>query len=164
MSGRQFQRLITSLLPPETFCPSVSYFNTCHTSAFEFSCRSPGNIGGEIRRCRTARTFFFFFINIETWEDRQAMTSKGTENWVEHERDRGGGFSATYHLVPPPLQDSAQAALHRWFTLWDAITSVTFPFNWVTNGSHFWGKGHILAQVKVFSVLYFSGGSEEGRL
>lgn len=30
------------------------------------------------------------------------MTSKGTENWVEHERDRGGGFSATYHLVPPP--------------------------------------------------------------
>lgn len=31
------------------------------------------------------------------------MTSKGMENWAEHGRDRRGGFSATYHLVPPPL-------------------------------------------------------------
>lgn len=43
-----------------------------------------------------------FYKYIYTCEVRQAMTSKGTENWVEHERDRRGGFSATYHLVPPP--------------------------------------------------------------
>lgn len=41
---------------------------------------------------------------------------------------------------------SGQATPRRWLTLWDAITSVTFPFNWVTNDSlprqrsFFWPK------------------------
>lgn len=125
-SGRHFQRITPSCLLRHLVHLSVST-----TAAGRLNQRMPN------------RSNFIY-----TWEVRQALTSKGTENWVECERDSRGRF-----ISPNP---------RRWFTLWDTITSVTFPFNWVTNDSHFWGKGHSLTQVKVFSVLYFSGRSGEG--
>lgn len=45
------------------------------------------------------------------------------------------GSAATCHLVPEKIQRR-----HRWFTSRDAITSMTFPFNWVTSDSLFEAK------------------------
>ena len=66
--------------------------------------------------------------------------------------DRGSETSMP-HITP--RLDSGRATPRGWFTLWDAITSVTFPFNWVTNDSFLRQRSF---SVTAFSPLYFNGG------
>lgn len=59
---------------------------------------------------------------------------------------------------PPPRKFSAGPTGHRWFTLWDAITSVTFPFNWVTTDSLFEAKVIFFHKSKSPHSPYLKGG------
>lgn len=60
--------------------------------------------------------------------------------------------------ITPPWKFSAGPTGHRWFTLWDAITSVTFPFNWVTSDSLFEAKVIFFHKSKSPHSPYLKGG------
>lgn len=67
----------------------------------------------------------------QTQDIKRQLTTEEESAW---EKDQANGSETSMPHIASSL-DSTPATLHGWFTLWDAITSMTFAFNWVTNDS-----------------------------